>query len=230
MGAERLAREAKKCACLCCRCHAELHAGLWSTVDHKMRRFDKVVYEKHLFASARQSEEKKQAADRAVGNMLRGRERKVGDWARVDAFAARAAGASWREIGLRAGVTAQAAKNHHDRILTRSTTVVHSSDTGADAGASPVASIWDTEGVGKERRYVRRVRSYRGDPGVVVERTRYPDDSTVKKQIWLRPLRELARALGVTETALKKHCKKRKLATPPRGYWQKLRAKKKKKS
>lgn len=226
MGNERIAREAAKCACLCCRCHTELHSGCWSTDDHRMPGFNRAVYDAHLRDSEQRRDDRKNLVDQERSVMLRGRGRKVGDWANVDAVAARDAGASWKEIGTRAGVSGSAAKKHYERVLARSTKVVHSSDTGTVAGATPVAPIWETEGVGKERRYVKRVRSYRGDHGVVVERTRYPADAVVKKQIWLRPLRDLARAFGVTETALKKHCKKRKIGTPPRGYWQKLRAKK----
>jgi hypothetical protein len=50
----------------------------------------------------------------------------------------------------------------------------------------------------------------------------WPTDETLAKLIWQQPATKLALELGISGSALKKHCKLRGIPTPPRGYWQKL--------
>ena len=56
------------------------------------------------------------------------------------------------------------------------------------------------------------------------ERTQWPMDHELKDMIWERPATQVARALGVSSSGLKKRCRLRKIETPPRGYWARLRA------
>jgi len=42
--------------------------------------------------------------------------------------------------------------------------------------------------------------------------------------VWERPMIEVAKELGVSDVGLKKICVRHKIPTPPRGYWQALRA------
>jgi hypothetical protein len=44
-------------------------------------------------------------------------------------------------------------------------------------------------------------------------------DEELKKLVWSKPLREAAKQFNISDVALKKECKKRKVDTPPRGYW-----------
>lgn len=47
----------------------------------------------------------------------------------------------------------------------------------------------------------------------------YPSDDILQKLIWEIPRTQLAKQFGVSETALRQHCKKRKMTQPGRGYW-----------
>ena len=58
----------------------------------------------------------------------------------------------------------------------------------------------------------------------VVRRDVYPDDETLGRMVWKEPACTVAAKIGVSGTALKKHCKTRHLETPPRGYWSKQQA------
>lgn len=49
--------------------------------------------------------------------------------------------------------------------------------------------------------------------------TNWPTEKTLAKMIWDRPAAIIAKELGVSGSALKKHCKIRGITTPPRGYW-----------
>jgi hypothetical protein len=46
--------------------------------------------------------------------------------------------------------------------------------------------------------------------------------------LWERPTSEIAKNLGVSDKAIEKHSKKLGLKKPPRGYWAKIQAGKKK--
>lgn len=53
----------------------------------------------------------------------------------------------------------------------------------------------------------------------------WPDGATLKKMVWSTPRRALAQALGVSDVAIAKRCKRLGILMPPRGYWAKLGAK-----
>lgn len=44
----------------------------------------------------------------------------------------------------------------------------------------------------------------------------------LKKLVWSKPLRDVAKDLGVSDVAVKKACVRLNVDTPPRGYWLKL--------
>lgn len=44
-------------------------------------------------------------------------------------------------------------------------------------------------------------------------------DEELKNLVWSKPLREAAKQFSISDVALKKECKSRKIDTPPRGYW-----------
>lgn len=50
-------------------------------------------------------------------------------------------------------------------------------------------------------------------------RIRWPSDDDLSSLVWTKPLVVLARDLGVSDTAIKKRCKRRAVVLPPRGYW-----------
>jgi len=54
--------------------------------------------------------------------------------------------------------------------------------------------------------------------------TAYPQDTDLCRLVWKIPVRTLAKSLGVTGEALKKWCKRRGIATPPRGYWARVQS------
>lgn len=55
--------------------------------------------------------------------------------------------------------------------------------------------------------------------GLFDRRTEWPGDDALRSAVWSQPVTKIAEALGVTDKAVTKHCKKRGIATPPRGYW-----------
>ena len=52
----------------------------------------------------------------------------------------------------------------------------------------------------------------------------WPGDERLAKLVWEHPVREIASALGVSDVAVKKHCARRGIPTPGRGYWAQARA------
>jgi hypothetical protein len=51
------------------------------------------------------------------------------------------------------------------------------------------------------------------------EKASWPNDSELSRLVWERPVIQIAETLGVSDAAVKKRCKRRNIATPPRGYW-----------
>lgn len=49
--------------------------------------------------------------------------------------------------------------------------------------------------------------------------TEYPSPTDLSNLLQTKPATEIAKDLGVSSTALKKHCKRVGVETPPRGYW-----------
>lgn len=54
--------------------------------------------------------------------------------------------------------------------------------------------------------------------------TRVWDREVLEKQVWLEPVRQLARKCGVSDVAIRKHCRKMGIKLPGRGYWAKKAA------
>jgi predicted RNA-binding Zn-ribbon protein involved in translation (DUF1610 family) len=75
------------------------------------------------------------------------------------------------------------------------------------------------------RSHVRGEKSYCSHKCAhkATERTRYPDNDELAKWVWREPLTAIAVKLGVSDKALAKRCKIRKISTPGRGYWSKRR-------
>lgn len=53
----------------------------------------------------------------------------------------------------------------------------------------------------------------------------WPSDSDLSDIVWQQPVQQIAKSLGVSNSMVKKHCRKRNISTPPRGYWQKVHSK-----
>ena len=49
----------------------------------------------------------------------------------------------------------------------------------------------------------------------------WPEPDILCLKVWNTPVNRLAKELGVSGAAIKKHCKSLGISTPPRGYWQK---------
>ena len=49
----------------------------------------------------------------------------------------------------------------------------------------------------------------------------WPDKEHLAKLLWEKPTVQIAAELGVSETAVKKHCRLLGIEKPPRGYWAK---------
>lgn len=60
------------------------------------------------------------------------------------------------------------------------------------------------------------------------EKIKWPISTQLAVMTWKEPMSVIAKRLGVSDVALKKRCKKLGLQTPPRGYWAKQEALKKK--
>jgi len=56
------------------------------------------------------------------------------------------------------------------------------------------------------------------------EITQWPSDDRLRELVWERPVSEVAKGLGVSGAAVKKRCRRVGIDTPPRGYWQRIRA------
>lgn len=52
----------------------------------------------------------------------------------------------------------------------------------------------------------------------------WPNDEELSKLVWSKAVTQLAVDFGISDKAIAKHCKKRNIAIPPRGYWAKRRA------
>jgi hypothetical protein len=51
------------------------------------------------------------------------------------------------------------------------------------------------------------------------EKIIWPDKDTLNKFIWSKPMRDLAKDLGVSDTAIRKRCRKYGIGWPTAGYW-----------
>ena len=49
----------------------------------------------------------------------------------------------------------------------------------------------------------------------------WPDKESLAKLVWEKPTAQVARELGVSDTAVKNHCRLLGIEKPPRGYWAK---------
>ena len=49
----------------------------------------------------------------------------------------------------------------------------------------------------------------------------WPEPDVLFQKVWNTPVNRLAKELGVSGAAIKKHCSSLSISTPPRGYWQK---------
>lgn len=49
--------------------------------------------------------------------------------------------------------------------------------------------------------------------------TLWPDPDLLRSMVWKKSVLQLSKDLGVSEVAVKKHCKRLGIETPPRGYW-----------
>jgi hypothetical protein len=54
----------------------------------------------------------------------------------------------------------------------------------------------------------------------------WPDKERLAKLLWAKPATQIAAELGVSDTAIKKHCRLLGIEKPPRGYWAKQAKKK----
>lgn len=52
----------------------------------------------------------------------------------------------------------------------------------------------------------------------------WPSVSVLREMVWKSPVLHIAKEIGVSEVSVKKHCTKRGIFTPPRGYWAKKKA------
>lgn len=62
----------------------------------------------------------------------------------------------------------------------------------------------------------------RTQPDGMVTRVRptlWPSPDKLKVMVWKKPVLQIAKDLGVSDVAVKKHCKKLGISTPSRGYW-----------
>lgn len=73
------------------------------------------------------------------------------------------------------------------------------------------------------RRPSRKCRSCASRDSAMKQPTKatWPTDELLARQVWETPVQRLAATLGVSESAVKKRCRLRGIATPPRGYWAK---------
>jgi hypothetical protein len=69
--------------------------------------------------------------------------------------------------------------------------------------ATPAIGYWSKQG------YTASTKAY------------WPSDEELASVVMQAPMTQLAKQLGVTETAVRKRCKTRNIPTPPRGHWAK---------
>ncbi len=60
-------------------------------------------------------------------------------------------------------------------------------------------------------------------PRRVVLKGVWPSDKDLSDLVWSKPVTQVARSVGVTNSAVKRYCKRRGINTPPRGHWSKQR-------
>lgn len=60
--------------------------------------------------------------------------------------------------------------------------------------------------------------------GKARQKIKWPTDEKLQRLVWRYPTTYIAKRLGVSDVAVAKHCKKRGVERPPRGYWAKKRA------
>lgn len=60
--------------------------------------------------------------------------------------------------------------------------------------------------------------------GIIYRKTKieWPDKKTLCEMIWSVPTVEIAKELGVSDSAITKHCRINNIPKPPRGYWNKM--------
>jgi len=51
------------------------------------------------------------------------------------------------------------------------------------------------------------------------EKISWPSDDELSKMVWKKSLTDLSKELKVSDSVIRKRCKKRNIQTPPRGYW-----------
>ncbi|HBW35957.1 hypothetical protein [Desulfosporosinus sp. BICA1-9] len=54
--------------------------------------------------------------------------------------------------------------------------------------------------------------------------TRTYEREKLYKEVWVEPMTTVAKRYGISDVALRKHCKKLEIPTPPNGYWAKVQA------
>lgn len=57
--------------------------------------------------------------------------------------------------------------------------------------------------------------------------TRTYEREKLYKEIWAEPMTTVAKRYGISDVALRKHCKKLEIPTPPNGHWAKVKARQK---
>lgn len=57
----------------------------------------------------------------------------------------------------------------------------------------------------------------------------WPPNKELKKRVWETPVNRLAKEMGVSDNAIRKHCKKQGIALPGNDHWQKVRNQREKK-
>lgn len=67
-------------------------------------------------------------------------------------------------------------------------------------------------------KYIERKRKELGVK-FILQKINWPSKEKLLELVWSKPLIYLAKDLGITDNAIKKHCKKNGIATPPSGYW-----------
>lgn len=93
---------------------------------------------------------------------------------------------------------------------------------GSLPDVSIVPAEWQTEA--RKIGTPRRTGLPRPEPALTKEPTAWPDDQALRLEVWKQPVTLLAGRLGVSSSAVRKHCQCRGIPVPGRGYWQKLGA------
>jgi len=64
-------------------------------------------------------------------------------------------------------------------------------------------------------------KPYQYIPRPELNKIEWPSNETLKELLWTTPTTQVAQSLGVTDTAIYRHCKRNNIMKPPRGYWTK---------